>query len=172
MREIWKDVPKKRYFQVSNLGRVRRLEMKDTMGRTWKEKLVKHQNGRCNGGEVARMILSAFDRLPNKGEMARHLDDNRENNCLLNLAWGYRQDNVDDAVRNGIYGKGTASARKIGEGVSRHWKNISAEERKMKSELNRARITKAWQDKNFKKKIRIARTEQARSRLRVSGRWI
>ena len=33
--------------------------------------------------------------------MARHLDDNKDNNHISNLAWGTAQDNADDRERNG-----------------------------------------------------------------------
>lgn len=57
---------------------------------------------------VARLMLSAFVRLPNPGEVARHLDDNNRQNNLSNLAWGTPKDNAEDASRNGRLPKGSS----------------------------------------------------------------
>ena len=48
-----------------------------------------------------RLVLTAHNRPPKKGEVARHLDDDPTNNHISNLAWGTAQDNSDDMVRNG-----------------------------------------------------------------------
>lgn len=50
---------------------------------------------------VSRVMLEVFERPPEEGEWARHLDDDPGNNTLDNLAWGLPQDNSDDCVRNG-----------------------------------------------------------------------
>ena len=50
---------------------------------------------------VHRAVLLAWVGPPADGQEGRHLDDNGENNVLENLAWGSRQENVDDKKRNG-----------------------------------------------------------------------
>lgn len=60
--------------------------------------------------KVHRLVLSLFDRRPKKGEIGRHLDDDRTNNHISNLAWGYHEDNVSDAKRNESYAVGSAIA--------------------------------------------------------------
>lgn len=50
---------------------------------------------------VHRLVLTVWDREPNPGELARHKDDNKKNNHVRNLEWGYEQDNADDKVSNG-----------------------------------------------------------------------
>lgn len=46
-------------------------------------------------------LLTAWHRMPLPGEEGRHLDDNKMNNSLSNLAWGTLQQNAGDKVRNG-----------------------------------------------------------------------
>lgn len=53
-----------------------------------------------------RLILEAFIGPCPKGMQGRHLDDNKENLRLSNLAWGTPHDNAEDRQRNGIYPRG------------------------------------------------------------------
>lgn len=55
------------------------------------------------------MVLFAFRGAPPSIEenLGRHLDDDRANNTICNLAWGSVQDNADDAVRNGLIKRGS-----------------------------------------------------------------
>ena len=48
-----------------------------------------------------RMLLESFARPPEVGEVARHLNDDKLDNRLENLAWGTWDDNMADALRNG-----------------------------------------------------------------------
>lgn len=50
-----------------------------------------------------RLVAEAF--LPNPDELplVRHLDDNKSNNTVGNLAWGTHSDNRNDSVRNGTH---------------------------------------------------------------------
>jgi hypothetical protein len=113
-RERWRKVPLPElpdYIEVSDLGRVKSLPYVDRRG--WRRKLHYYS---CGGAEVgirgndgvnrvypvAALILRAFVGPPGEGQyLARHLDDNRGNNNLTNLAWGNDADNHADAVRNG-----------------------------------------------------------------------
>jgi len=59
----------------------------------------------CNGQRKAflvhRLLLEVFDRPPKLGEEGRHLDGNRSNIDLSNLAWGTRSDNMQDRNKHG-----------------------------------------------------------------------
>tara|TARA_R100001244_G_scaffold113592_1_gene84097 strand:+ start:156 stop:632 length:477 start_codon:yes stop_codon:yes gene_type:complete len=50
---------------------------------------------------VHREVLKAFDRLPKKHELCRHLDGNPTNNNIKNLKWGTPKENAQDCLRHG-----------------------------------------------------------------------
>ena len=50
---------------------------------------------------VHRAVLMAWVGMPGPDEEGRHLNDKPGENNLENLAWGTRQENVDDKRRNG-----------------------------------------------------------------------
>lgn len=63
---------------------------------------------RRRGGRVVRRVhvlvaLAFLGPKPSPAHEVRHLDDNKHNNALANLAWGTRADNIADRRRNGGY---------------------------------------------------------------------
>ena len=48
------------------------------------------------------LIAEAFYGPKPEGMFCRHLDDNRFNNSIVNLAYGTRRQNHEDALRNGV----------------------------------------------------------------------
>lgn len=50
---------------------------------------------------IHQMVLTAFDKPCPPGMQTRHLDGNRTNNHISNLAWGTAQENADDRARHG-----------------------------------------------------------------------
>lgn len=59
------------------------------------------KNGKSTGYRVHSLMLKAFVGLRPYGAHARHLDDNKKNNLLANLAWGTPLENSRDKYRNG-----------------------------------------------------------------------
>ena len=55
---------------------------------------------------VSRLVLMAFVGPCSKGMECRHLDGNRDNNYLTNLAWGTHAENVADTIRHGTLRRG------------------------------------------------------------------
>lgn len=51
--------------------------------------------------KVHHVIAELFIGPRPEGLLVRHLDDDRENNCVSNLAYGTYKDNSQDAIRNG-----------------------------------------------------------------------
>jgi hypothetical protein len=101
-REIWKPLPVAPRYEVCIDGRVRlngRL-LKQSGVYGWTNIRVKKGRPRLYNSK-AWLILCTYQREPEPGELARHLDDNPENNKLSNLAWGTKSDNALDAVKNG-----------------------------------------------------------------------
>lgn len=125
MEEIWKDIfGYEGYYQVSDLGRVKSMERKENRkwGNSVKEKIMKGSLnpkgylGFCFRKErkektihIHVLLAKAFIPNPNNYPIVRHLDDNRSNHKLENLAWGTTADNAKDAVRNGLTQKGEKS---------------------------------------------------------------
>lgn len=119
MKEEWRPVVGyEGRYEVSNHGRVRSLDRtiqcKDGRTQRWKggiKKLCKNHSGYPTVGlqrdgkkrteYVHRLVLEAFTGPCPEGMLARHLDDNPENNNIDNLKWGSPRDNQLDAVRNG-----------------------------------------------------------------------
>lgn len=48
-------------------------------------------------------VARAWIPNPKNYPVVRHLDDDKENHHVSNLAWGTHQDNANDALRNGIF---------------------------------------------------------------------
>lgn len=120
-----KDWPK---YEVSDLGRVRRLDGMDCKNRYFVPgrilKPVPVQSGvsrdymplfvsfsdgekRRKDFKVAHLVLNTFKGPPPSKEQncCRHLDDNQDNNKLSNLCWGTHKQNAADRVRNGLTGR-------------------------------------------------------------------
>lgn len=55
-------------------------------------------NGRRRKYKVHRLILEAFEGPRPKEVVCRHLDGDKKNNRVGNLAWGTQQDNANDVL--------------------------------------------------------------------------
>ncbi len=105
--ERWRKVPRLPwYYEISNLGRLRSLARVDRRGWYRKTKIIKYSNAETSlEGKwypIAALVLEAFvGPKPLGCRLARHLNDDREDNRVENLAWGTDADNVNDAIKNG-----------------------------------------------------------------------
>ena len=57
--------------------------------------------GKRKNVRVHRLIAKAFIPNPNNYPIVRHLNDNKEDNRMCNLAWGTNSDNMKDMFSNG-----------------------------------------------------------------------
>jgi len=145
--EQWRYIPGWPGYKVSSLGRIRRLERVDILGRVWTEKFLR-LHGRCvsvmrNGEyydvQLAKLVLFAFVGPPPQGkELACHKDDDVTNNAVENLKWGSKKDNWEDAVANGKWKITEERNQKISETLLGHDVTIST----------RLKIKKTLQDKS------------------------
>jgi hypothetical protein len=110
--ETWRDVVGRPNYQVSDQGRVRSRYFKGCCGKPGTEWHLLRPNQTKQGylrvSVVSRtlcfihvLVLEAFVGPRPTGADARHLDGRPSNNCLSNLAWGSRAENVADARRHG-----------------------------------------------------------------------
>jgi hypothetical protein len=119
MDEVFKPIDGWLFYEVSNLGRVRSLqrtvvtpqgvEMKfperilkahpDTHGYL---RVALHSGKRTKGFTVHRLVLTTFVGPRPAGGQCRHLNGDKTDNRLENLAWGTARENTDDNVRHGV----------------------------------------------------------------------
>lgn len=120
--EIWKDVVGfEGSYQVSNLGRIKRIARRGADGRRLSERIMRQHpmengylvvflvdgSGSGRGRLVHRLVLEAFlGPSPSPDLECCHGDGTRTNNIPTNLSWGTRKDNAQDMVRHGRSGKG------------------------------------------------------------------
>lgn len=124
MKEQWAEVVGFCNYQVSTLGRVRRLAGFGNDGRNVRSHILKCVGDRpyvtmVRGGKkyrvrVSILVLTAFaGPKPTPKHEARHLDDVSTHNTLRNLAWGTRLENRADAIRNGRMARGERNGTAI-----------------------------------------------------------
>jgi hypothetical protein len=103
--EIWKTVSQDTNYEVSNLGRVRR------MGKVLKPKLINtgyhmvhlSRNSKVVGTTVHRLVCTAFHGEPkHKRLTVNHKDGNKTNNFASNLEWATYSENNAHAFREGL----------------------------------------------------------------------
>ena len=121
--EVWKDI-KGWPYQVSNMGRMRRVHIVTPIKTSKTYSRVQLSRGRNNTTPrtteteraffVHRLVAEAFigPCPPGKSHVA-HRDGNPQNNTLENLYWATPKENAADRMRHGKYknGEGHAMAR-------------------------------------------------------------
>lgn len=122
MTEEWRAVPGwEGLYEISDQGRVRSLGrtgfMSDGRALVKKPRMLTpsldrkgYQRVTLTGSRrwkagIHQLVLLAFVGPRAEGHEARHLDDDKDNNRLTNLAYGTSSENRRDAVRNGVHGQ-------------------------------------------------------------------
>ncbi|WP_054908742.1 NUMOD4 domain-containing protein [Pseudomonas sp. NBRC 111135] len=121
MQEIWKPIAGfEGLYEISNLGRVKSLgRFRRAKGdaKTWMDERIKapcaqregylsahlYCEGRMTKRYVHRLVADAF--LPNPLDLpeVNHLDGDKQNNSLANLAWSSRSENCRHALESDLY---------------------------------------------------------------------
>ena len=117
MKEIWKKIPNHSHYEISNTGKVRSWKVPRSKKIALEPKILKNKLNKKTGyynvtiyddsgilktHYIHRLVAQTF--MPTKDSkhtVVRHLDDNRLNNNVDNLAWGNQKDNAKDAILNG-----------------------------------------------------------------------
>lgn len=115
MTEIWKDIKDyEGFYQVSNLGRVKRVHGRDSRGNLRNEKVLKPRlicgyriahlckDGVAVNKAVHRMVAEAFIDNPQMLPEVNHIDGCKENNVVTNLEWVTPSDNALHAFKLGL----------------------------------------------------------------------
>ena len=123
MVEEWRDVVGfEDYFQVSDRGNVFSKRTNRPLRTTRSKKgywsfstRIGGRSGVCYCFRVHRLVAEAFLPPPSSDlvelcslqgyglVLVRHMDDNKNNNNVCNLAWGSTQDNTDDFVKTAAH---------------------------------------------------------------------
>ena len=128
--EIWKDIPDyEGLYQVSNLGRIKRLEHKRknnliNTDSTYKEHILKPakqtseymyivlcKNGKTKGFRVHRLVAQTFIPNPENKPQVNHIDTNKSNNNVNNLEWCSRSENMIHAYSHNLINSHTEKKR-------------------------------------------------------------
>lgn len=103
--EVWKDIEGyKGLYQVSSWGRVKNYRSgrvlkcdKTTYGYL---RVTLVNNGNIQHQLVHRLVAEAFIPNPENKPQVNHIDENKENNCVENLEWCTRSENMNHGTRN------------------------------------------------------------------------
>ena len=102
--EVWKDIEGFEGYQISNLGRVKSLNYRHTKRERILQQCISNKgycrvslfkNGKYHTLLVHRLVATAYiANLNNKPEV-NHIDECKTNNCVENLEWMTRKENVN-----------------------------------------------------------------------------
>lgn len=117
--EEWKEINGYEYYQISNTGKVKSLEMKLQFGNRFrikpeiilKNRITRHgyssvnlySNKKMSSKEIHRLVAEAFILNPDNLPEVNHKDCDKQNNNLWNLEWCTRRENVIHAHSNKLY---------------------------------------------------------------------
>lgn len=113
MTEEWRRIDIMPSHEVSSIGRVRSgtgriLPMSERNGYLkvsfWRDRHVVTRS-------VHVLVLTAFSGPRPPGYVVRHLDGDKHNNVVSNLAWGTHKENVADSIRLGRHARGERVAK-------------------------------------------------------------
>ena len=117
MKEIWKNIKDYPNYMISNLGRVKSLKYYSNIHKKYydrelilKEKTnrfgykfvgLSNKNGRKNK-MIHRLVAEQFIKNNKNYKEINHMDGNKSNNCVDNLEWCSRKQNILHAYKLGL----------------------------------------------------------------------
>ena len=104
--EYWRTIPSFPVYSASNYGRIRNEGtgriMKTQINTRGYLSLTLRRDNQQVPQLVHRLIAEAFLGGPHPGFDVNHIDGDKTNNCIENLEWCTREENVRHAVKNGL----------------------------------------------------------------------
>ena len=107
--EVWKTIEKYPNYMISNLGKIKSLNYK----RTGKEQILKQSingrgyyyvlisiNNKYKNILIHKAVAEAFLKNDNNYSDVNHIDGNKLNNCITNLEFCTRSENIKHAYKN------------------------------------------------------------------------
>jgi hypothetical protein len=111
---VFKDIDGYDKYDVSNYGHVRNKKsgriLKPWTNHYGYHQVSLYQNGKEKKLRVNRLVLIAFVPNPDNKTDCDHIDRNRTNNCLYNLRWSTRSENM---INTGDYKNNKSGHRHI-----------------------------------------------------------
>lgn len=108
--EVWKVIDGQERYEVSSLGRVRRIStgrlMKPAPDRKGYLHVGLYENGRKTTRRLAGIVARAFIGPRPHGYEINHIDGIKTNNALSNLEYCTQAENDQHAVRTGLKARG------------------------------------------------------------------
>jgi hypothetical protein len=92
--------------EVFSEARTKLRRMKPSIDSAGYPSVELHHEGKSRRRSVHRIVLEAFIGPCPDGHEARHIDGNKRNNRLWNLAWGTPAENAADRIRHGTQLRG------------------------------------------------------------------
>ena len=101
---VGRTVESRRYASGSKIVRARLLIQYEDDGGY--RQVTLYGSDRKSKPKVHQLVASAFFGPCPEGQEVRHLDGDPRNNCVWNLAYGTRQQNIADAIGHGTFTRG------------------------------------------------------------------
>lgn len=117
IEEQWKAIPGFKHYEISNLGRVRKISYL----RTWvcknigyhqlqlfetdgcgQRRVGSNDKGKAKKMTLHRLLAEAFVPNPHELPCVNHKDGNKLNNAIDNLEWCSYSDNLKHAYQSGL----------------------------------------------------------------------
>jgi hypothetical protein len=104
--EIWEPIRGYENYEVSNLGRVKSLNYRNTgkekILKSYKDengylRIVLYKNGKGKHFKIHRLVAMMFLENSENKPFINHIDCNPSNNCVSNLEWCTQKENIQYA---------------------------------------------------------------------------
>ena len=104
--EVWRQIEKYPNYDASSEGRIRNRKtgriLKTNTSETGYERLSLSKNSHQTTERVHRIIADTFIDGDHTGLDVNHIDGDKSNNCIDNLEFCTRQENIQHAFRTGL----------------------------------------------------------------------